>query len=126
MVASIFIFGGIVIGLWHLWERKIAANKDCEDDRKKIGTAEQFEHPAHRTLSLEHLASSNTIHYGCRPDFQEIFGTVSENWGHVDVGVIVCGPSTLQSSVAKECRSQNFKGTSKQPVFHFNSHSFDL
>lgn len=56
----------------------------------------------------------------------EIFGSVSKNWGHVDVGVIVCGPPTLQSSVAKEIRSHNLRRQWNHPIFHFNSHSFDL
>jgi hypothetical protein len=48
-----------------------------------------------------------------------------------DVGVLVCGPPGLQTSVARECRSQNFRrgrGGAKSggAVFHFNSHSFDL
>jgi hypothetical protein len=45
-----------------------------------------------------------------------------------DVGVLVCGPPGLQTSVARECRSQNLRrGAGKSgAVFHFNSHSFDL
>lgn len=58
--------------------------------------------------------------------FAEIFGSASKQWGHVDVGVIVCGPTTLQASVARECRSWNVKRGSDRPIFHFNSHSFDL
>lgn len=126
MTASVFIFGGIVIGLWHLWERRISASEDCEDDRKENGTIPRNEHLPPVDLGLESVASSTTMHYGCRPDFEEIFKSISEDWGHVDVGVIVCGPSTLQSSVAKECRSLNLKGKRKHSVFHFNSHSFDL
>ncbi|KAJ7942492.1 Ferric reduction oxidase [Quillaja saponaria] len=60
------------------------------------------------------------------PDFAEIFGSISESWGHVDVGVIVCGPPTLQSSVAKEIRLLNIRRERHHPIFHFNSHSFDL
>jgi hypothetical protein len=46
----------------------------------------------------------------------------------VDVGVLVCGPSGLQTSVARECRSQNLHrgGGKSSAVFHFNSHSFDF
>lgn len=58
--------------------------------------------------------------------FSAIFETVSEQWGNVDVGVMVCGPPSLQSCVAKECRSQNIRGRWNHPIFHFNSHSFDL
>ncbi|KAA8545348.1 hypothetical protein F0562_020132 [Nyssa sinensis] len=124
MVASVLIFGGPVIGLWHLWEGNSARN-ECEVDGERTDMVQHHEPVARKYSCREYLASSNTIHYGCRPNFKEIFGSIAERWGHVDVGVIVCGPSTLQSSVAKECRSQNLR-KGNYPIFHFNSHSFDL
>ena len=42
-----------------------------------------------------------------------------------DVGVLVCGPQGLQTSVARECRARNLRRGGRA-VFHFNSHSFDL
>lgn len=127
MVASPIVFGGVVIGLWHLWERKtLAREAHDEDDGPKIDTLEGNEARAHKESSQDYVASSNSIQYGRRPDFKEIFGTVSQRWGEVDVGVIVCGPPTLQSSVARDCRSQNLSRGSNHPIFHFNSHSFDL
>ncbi|KAK9286122.1 hypothetical protein L1049_014503 [Liquidambar formosana] len=126
MAAGVFIFGGLVVGLWHIWDRRISASEEREDDRKRIDIVQHNEHVAQKDSCLENLASANTLHYGYRPDFNDIFESISERWGHVDVGVIVCGPPTLQSSVAKECRSQNLKRKSHHPVFHFNSHSFDL
>lgn len=121
MTASVLFFGGMVVGLWHLWGRSSSGDM-LQDDIK----VQHNKLVNHESSSLEQLASSNTIHYGLRPDFRAIFESVSERWGHVDVGVIVCGPATLQSSVAKECRSQNLKRRSHLPIFHFNSHSFDL
>lgn len=56
----------------------------------------------------------------------DIFESMSEKWGHVDVGVIVCGPPTLQSSVAQEIRSHSLIRQTYHPIFHFHSHSFDL
>ena len=58
--------------------------------------------------------------------FAEILEMRSKSWGHVDIGVIVCGPPTLQSSVAKEIRSYTFRRESHQSIFHFHSHSFDM
>lgn len=66
---------------------------------------------------------SVSIFFSVIPD---IFSSFSESLGRVDVGVIVCGPPGLQSSVAKEIRSQNIRGSWNQAIFHFNSHSFDL
>lgn len=58
--------------------------------------------------------------------YAEIFRSVSEKWGLVDVGVIVCGPTTLEISVARECRSRNLKRGSDCAIFHFISHTFNL
>ncbi|XP_009763020.1 ferric reduction oxidase 6-like [Nicotiana sylvestris] len=125
MAASVVIFGGLVIALWHLWERKTSMKEEPEDNTKKVDILQQnIEISLHK--NLEEARSVNTIRYGERPDFQEIFGSHAKSWGNVDIGVIVCGPPTLQSSVAKECRRQNLQRRGHQAIFHFNSHSFDL
>ncbi|XP_059648339.1 ferric reduction oxidase 7, chloroplastic-like [Cornus florida] len=126
MTASVVIFGGFVIGLWHIYERKTSEKEVWADDSQNADIVPYNEPRAHKESSQENFSSSSTIQYGRRPDFGEIFGSISERWGHVDVGVIVCGPYTLQTSVAKECRSQNLGRKSNHPIFHFNSHSFDL
>ncbi|XP_058213684.1 ferric reduction oxidase 7, chloroplastic-like isoform X2 [Rhododendron vialii] len=126
MVGSPIIFGGVVVGLWHLWETKTSAKELGEDDRQNSGIM-QNNQPREQKESSECCgATSNIVRYGCRPDFKEIFGSIAERWGHVDVGVIACGPPTLQTSIAKECRSQSLRRKSNHPIFHFNSHSFDL
>ncbi|XP_049413618.1 ferric reduction oxidase 6-like [Solanum stenotomum] len=124
MTASILIFGGLVIALWHLWERKTSSKEEPQDATKKGDILQQNEASLHRNFGEARYV--NNIRYGQRPDFQEIFGSHAKSWGSVDIGVIVCGPPTLQSSVAKECRSQNLKRRGHQAIFHFNSHSFDL
>lgn len=139
MMASVITFGGVVIGLWHLW-----GCKDDDDDEGSSSSSSSSSSRAHDYSDDDHLLhekknssnpenddeSSTSILYGRRPDFEEIFGSVSKKWGgNVDVGVIVCGPPTLQSSVAKEIRSWSIKKRGRHchdPIFHFNSHSFDL
>ncbi|KAL9680910.1 hypothetical protein QQ045_012691 [Rhodiola kirilowii] len=123
MTASIIVFGGLVVVLWNNWDKRVSTNE--QRDYSKRGSGSKH-YEAHKDSCLENIASSNTIQYGSRPDFHEIFESVSERWGAVDVGVIVCGPAALQSSVAKECRSQNMNRSCTHPIFHFNSHSFDL
>ncbi|XP_065851365.1 ferric reduction oxidase 7, chloroplastic-like [Euphorbia lathyris] len=122
MVAGILVFGGSVVFFWHLWGQKTAAQEEYMEVGSKADKVQLNEYVANKNLR----ASSTMIQYGSRPDFKEIFGSVSKRWGHVDIGVIVCGPPTLQSSVAREIRSRNFMRESGDPVFHFNSHSFDL
>ncbi|KAJ9159727.1 hypothetical protein P3X46_025206 [Hevea brasiliensis] len=120
MEGSVVIFGGAVIGLWHIWEKSKSVKERSENRKPKIDEEQN------KDSFLENLASSTTIKYGSRPDFKEIFGSISKLWGYLDVGVIVCGPPTLQSSVARECRSLNMWRKSSDPIFHFNSHSFSL
>ncbi|XVE75299.1 hypothetical protein DITRI_Ditri12bG0083500 [Diplodiscus trichospermus] len=122
MVASVIIFGGLVVGLWHLWDKKVSARgvEHDENDSIKVQPAQS------KDFTQKNLESSTIIQYGSRPDFKEIFESISKKWGNVDVGVIVCGPPTLQSSVAKEIRSHNIRRQRHQAILHFNSHSFDL
>ncbi|KAJ8420196.1 hypothetical protein Cgig2_021666 [Carnegiea gigantea] len=125
MVAGVVIFGGAVVALWHLWERRMVASEkhDCNVNTNKV-----FDEvaPMEQRVSSEFLLNSSSVRYGLRPDFKEIFETLSKRWGAVDVGVLVCGPPALQSSVAKEIRSHSLRRQHDSPVFHFNSHSFDL
>ncbi|KAF3970840.1 hypothetical protein CMV_005498 [Castanea mollissima] len=126
MVISVCIFGGLMVGLWHLWGKRTSARGEADEDGEKFNMRQHIEGVTDKDLSLGTFAHSYFVRYGCRPDFKEIFGSISDRWGHADVGVIVCGPPTLQSSVAKECRSQSLNRRSSHPIFHYNSHSFDL
>ncbi|PKI50258.1 hypothetical protein CRG98_029331 [Punica granatum] len=122
MLAGVFVFGGLVVCLWYRWEKRMTAIEKLEDSKQNP----QIVPVMHNDLPQRKSVSSRKIFYGSRPNFEDIFGSVSEQWGHANIGVIVCGPATLQTSVAKECRSRNMKRGSYHPIFHFNSHSFDL
>ncbi|KAL2477672.1 Ferric reduction oxidase 7 [Forsythia ovata] len=124
MTISVVLFGGLVIGLWHIWERKTSFKEECENTTKNDSIVHPKERQIHKNSGKEQYL--NIVRYGQRPEFSEIFGSMAERWGNVDIGVIVCGPPTLQTSVAKECRTQNLNRRNNQSVFHFNSHSFDL
>lgn len=72
MAASVVIFGGLVIALWHLWERKTSLKEEPEDSTKKVDNLQQnIEASLHK--NLEEARSVNTIRYGERPDFQGMF-----------------------------------------------------
>ncbi|XP_062095674.1 ferric reduction oxidase 6-like [Humulus lupulus] len=127
MALSILIFGGSVIGLWRLWETRILEKEGYGDGVIKFDKKQHNENTTLKESSVKSPTKSTLLKYGTRPDFEEIFAYISKCWGHVDAGVIVCGPPTLQASVAKEIRSHNiFKREKDHPIFHFNSHSFDL
>uniref|UniRef100_A0A1D1YKS8 ferric-chelate reductase (NADH) n=1 Tax=Anthurium amnicola TaxID=1678845 RepID=A0A1D1YKS8_9ARAE len=126
MVASVIIFGGLIVFFWHHMERGNSSYEKCRDSDNSLDFLEYNKPVVHDELTATNLMSLMTTHYGCRPDFQDLFNSFSERVGHVDVGVLVCGPPGLQTSVAKVCRRQNIRGRWNQPIFHFNSHSFDL
>ncbi|CAI9293694.1 unnamed protein product [Lactuca saligna] len=124
MIISVIVFGGLVICLWHLSDTKTSKKEKSWDKNQ----TDEIQHKK-STTSCKHSSEESfvkTTKYGQRPDLKEIFGRMCERWGNVDIGVIVCGPTSLRSSVAKECRCKNFGRRSNNPVFHFNSHSFDL
>ncbi|KAJ9536554.1 hypothetical protein OSB04_un000253 [Centaurea solstitialis] len=124
MAASVVLFGGFVIGLWHLWDTKTSTHSNS-DAQNNFGGFQKDESNVYKNASSQD-DFVNIIKYGQRPDFKEIFGSMAERWGNVDIGVMVCGPMALETSIAKECRSRNFGRMSNEPIFHFNSHTFDL
>ncbi|KAK2448208.1 ferric reduction oxidase [Trifolium repens] len=124
MLASVVIFGGIVIGFWHMWEKQSSLND--KSNNIKVDQVEQNGSVDEKDPSQDNVTKLTKVRYGSRPDFKEIFESMSEKWGHVNVGVIVCGPLTLQSSVAQEIRSHSLTRQPYHPIFHFHSHSFDL
>ncbi|KAE9591564.1 hypothetical protein Lal_00039004 [Lupinus albus] len=124
MVASVVIFGGLAIGLWHIWEKKSAMKE--KSTHINVDKVEENGSMAPKDPSQDNVSKSTVIRYGSRPEFKEILELMSEKWGHVDVGVLVCGPPTLQTSVAQEIRSHSITRQGHYPIFHFHSHSFDL
>ncbi|ERM99798.1 hypothetical protein AMTR_s00099p00157080 [Amborella trichopoda] len=126
MVASVALFGGLVIILWHYWERRVANNKDSTGGKETDESKHHGEPTAPGKTQEGDLVDLSTIQYGHRPNFEGILDSVIEKWGHVDVGVMVCGPPSLESTVAAQCRSRNIMRRWNQPILHFNTHSFEL
>ena len=77
MLASVFIFGGVVAGLWHLWERRNAAREACKDNRIMVEKMQHNEIVAHTDSSQQKLASSINTYYGSRPNFKGIASQLS-------------------------------------------------
>ncbi|KAK6920638.1 Ferric reductase transmembrane component-like domain [Dillenia turbinata] len=70
------------------------------------------------------------IHYGGRPNFQDLFHKFATETGGQNVGVLVSGPESMKESVACLCRT-NFRGCNmgdpeKRASFTFHSLSFTL
>ncbi|OEL25115.1 Ferric reduction oxidase 7, chloroplastic [Dichanthelium oligosanthes] len=139
MVAGVALPGGLVVLMWHLSEKR-----RLEDEKWDAAAASSQSPRAEQTTALAagggddaaprvSLTALRTTRYGCRPNFEAEFAAFAERAGDAaDVGVLVCGPQGLQTSVARECRARNLRRgggvekSSSRAVFHFNSHSFDL
>ncbi|KAL0886239.1 hypothetical protein Bca101_010222 [Brassica carinata] len=119
---------GLVVVFWNLWFEK-AGEVEPNGHDKVTMNREELHNPSEELKGRdigEDIQSFITTRYGTRPDFKEIFESLNGKWGSIDVGVIVCGPASLQSTVAKEIRSHSIWRSPNHPLFHFNSHSFDL
>ncbi|XP_058102508.1 ferric reduction oxidase 8, mitochondrial [Magnolia sinica] len=70
------------------------------------------------------------IHLGERPDFQGLLSDFSMQTEGSNIGVLVCGPESMQESVASACRRYSHKfnmdGRKRKPSFSYNSLSFSL
>lgn len=70
MVGGVLIFGGTVIGFWHLWERKSSARENYKDDSIEVDNAQNVGTMAHNDIRKKDTKSSTNILYGSRPDFK--------------------------------------------------------
>ncbi|PUZ47314.1 hypothetical protein GQ55_7G155000 [Panicum hallii var. hallii] len=132
MAAGVALPGGLVVLLWHLSEKRRLEDEKWDATASQSPRAEQTP-PAAAGGDGVSLAAQRTTRYGCRPDFEAELAAFAERAGDAaDVGVLVCGPQGLQTSVARECRARNLRRggvagkSGSRAVFHFNSHSFDL
>lgn len=69
------------------------------------------------------------IHFGGRPNFQDIFSKFPKETGGSNIGVLVCGPETMKESVASIC-SQTSQccnmGSDQKRKSHFSFHSLNF
>ncbi|XP_048138174.1 ferric reduction oxidase 8, mitochondrial isoform X2 [Rhodamnia argentea] len=67
------------------------------------------------------------VHYGGRPNFQDIFTKFRDETGGSDIGVLVCGPESMKESVAKSLQRMGQGGSAKRrSKFTFHSLNFTL
>ncbi|XP_054804673.1 ferric reduction oxidase 8, mitochondrial [Prosopis cineraria] len=69
------------------------------------------------------------VHFGGRPNFQDIFREFENESGGTNTGVLVCGPESMKESVAMICqqKSKCFKlGSKKSEAFTLHSLNFTL
>ncbi|KAL2621508.1 hypothetical protein R1flu_001713 [Riccia fluitans] len=122
MFLGVVVFGGAVVLAWMLSKRSLSKTEVAFiTSPKKTNSAVAGDLEGNQ-LSLLDQAS---IVGGSRPSIAGLFEVVGEKYsGEEELCVLVCGPESLQESVADVCRSRNFKYCNTQ--FQFYSTSFDL
>lgn len=68
MVASVVIFGGSVVAMWHIWEKQNSLKDNSNDT--KVDKIHQNGSLTPKAPSQVSIAKSTVIRYGSRPDFK--------------------------------------------------------
>lgn len=77
---------------------------------------------------VQNVLGEDEINFGTRPNLIDIVSELQNELGRLEVGVFVCGPDSLQRSVASICRttcSQKYGGKNKL-LLRFHSINFSL
>ncbi|XP_068665198.1 ferric reduction oxidase 8, mitochondrial-like isoform X2 [Aristolochia californica] len=85
----------------------------------------------HSKEAQDSSIEEHEINFKQRPNFEDVFSKFQTQTGRIHVGVLVCGPESMQESVAAVCRrysSCNFRtnAKTKRSSFSFHSLSFAL
>ncbi|BBM98631.1 ferric-chelate reductase [Marchantia polymorpha subsp. ruderalis] len=131
MVVGVCVFGGSVICIWYLFG--CTSKKKARRERDESGSSEALLNGSHEEFEScnnfrvqKLIQRSNTV-YGVRPDLQDIFDSCAKRFSGSNIGVLVCGPEGMQSSVAEQCRAFNTVLHHRhQTGFSYHSVSFDL
>ncbi|KAG6549893.1 hypothetical protein Mapa_008875 [Marchantia paleacea] len=131
MVVGVSVFGGSVICIWHLFG--CISKKTARSERDESGLSEALLNGSHEefescnTLTIQKLIQRSNTVYGARPDLHDIFDSCAKRFSGSNIGVLVCGPEGMQSSVAEQCRAFNTVFHHRhQTGFSYHSVSFDL
>ncbi|KAL3702126.1 hypothetical protein R1sor_020148 [Riccia sorocarpa] len=130
MVAGVVVFGGSVILIWHHFggpSRSVGSRTgEKESLTEPLLNSENLEN-CHSITAIQRLVHRSNTVYGLRPDLHDIFDSCGKRLSGNNIGVLVCGPEGMQSSVADQCRSFNtILRHRHQAAFHYHSVSFDL
>jgi len=125
LVLGIVVFGGTVIALWKRSDDQIKV-VDSESTQRLIDVDDDSTILANECG--DHLVFPSDTHIGQRPNLKELFEmSTKQQRGSVSIGVLVCGPESLETSVAEVCQSLNSNHYKTHQVqFNYHSVSFDL
>ncbi|KAH9556525.1 hypothetical protein CY35_07G033500 [Sphagnum magellanicum] len=128
IILGVVCFGGSVIALWSIWYQfsKQKTEGDSKSTQPLLDADEDITTVANECGNQ--LVHPSNTQFGHRPDLKELFEACAKRQrAGGNVGVLVCGPETLQTSVAENCRSFNTTYYNTYKVgFSYHSVSFDL
>ncbi|KAK4756269.1 hypothetical protein SAY87_006396 [Trapa incisa] len=117
------IIGSTIFAIILRWRRLKMENPPISP--KKATNRNLFEEDSIGT-ALDSL-EEDEIHFGSRPNFQDIFSKFPGETGGSNVGVLVCGPESMKESVATACQGTCLVSCTKgRPKFNFHSLNFTL
>ncbi|KAK2663669.1 hypothetical protein Ddye_002243 [Dipteronia dyeriana] len=84
-----------------------------------------------KAIETRGFVEEHEIHFGGRPNFEEILSKFPNETGGSDIGVLVCGPEHMKISVASSCQKKSeglrmMSGKKKKPYFSFHPLNFTL
>lgn len=120
LFVGIVLCGGAVLFFWDSSVNRARSASSYGQEANKMGQLRDVE-----GNGASDLLDSCIVSEGSRPRFEAVFDEIGGKHEGEEVGVLVCGPVSLQESVAAACRSRNFESLLRTP-FHYHSVSFDL
>ncbi|MED6218176.1 hypothetical protein PIB30_024501 [Stylosanthes scabra] len=83
------------------------------------------------SAEIRNALEEHQVHFGGRPNFEDVFGKFHEETCGSNIGVLVCGPESMKESVAAACRKESKclklgGGKRTEPCFTFHSLNFTL
>ncbi|XP_022135163.1 ferric reduction oxidase 8, mitochondrial [Momordica charantia] len=117
---ALAILCGAVVGIILRWRRlkKETVAVIQSQNQNAVPSSE-----ARASIQEEH-----EIQFGGRPNFKDIFSDIQNDAGGSEIGVISCGPETMNMSVASACKEmcECLRRGSKKKKQKFNFHSLNF
>ncbi|XVF08415.1 hypothetical protein REPUB_Repub07fG0001600 [Reevesia pubescens] len=129
-VADILIISSFIISLacstliaiimrWRRLKKEMPLVSSKEEKVKELSSTE-----------IKGVVDEQEIHFGGRPNLEDIFSKFLNETGGSDIGVLVCGPETMKEAVASLCqqKSRCFKigDKKREPYLSFHAFNFTL
>ncbi|KAK6249557.1 hypothetical protein SCA6_003562 [Theobroma cacao] len=129
-VADILIISSFIISLacttlvaiilrWRKVKKEIPLVSQREEKVKELGSTE-----------TKGAVEEHEVHFGGRPNLEDVFSKFLNETDGSNIGVLVCGPESLKRAVASLCQQKsqwfNIRDQKKKPYLSFHALNFTL